>query len=126
MRRRRDPLGHEPAEVDDPPHAGGGGRVGEGPPGAPLALREALGRRHGLHRVDEVPRDLGALQRGGESLARDEVAAHRLGDAGGGDARRVARQRADAVAGPRELRDEVGADRAAGSGDEDIHARGAG
>ena len=112
--RGRLALRLQPAEVDDAPHARALGSLAERRRGAAVELREASPRRH---RVDEVVRDLDAVERDVER--------------GGGRARRRRRSLRPPTHAPQGCRDTArrpthGGPRSANSGDEvrpDVPAR---
>ncbi len=123
--RRRRVARDEPAEVDDPPHAGRPRRGGEALGGDALAGAEVEGggsridRR--LHRVDQEVGDVDPVERCVEPCAADRVADDERHAELAADAPRVAREAAQLVAVAQQARHEPRADEAADAGDEDPH-----
>ena len=88
--RERGSGRHQPAEVHDAPQAGAGGSLRERGGGAPLGVGEGA-RGRALHRVDQVVRDVDALERALQARAGRDVAEHEVGSSTRAAATRSAR-----------------------------------
>ena len=111
-------LGPEPAEVDDALDARGLGGLAEVHGRLPVAGREVLARA-AAHRVDQVVGGAAALERLGQPGPGHRVALASVHLRRKVGARGFARQRAHAYVAALQFGDQLGADVASRSGDED-------